>query len=268
MKKLLIFAIIILLLQTAGVRAISVQEGQETLNLAVESGETHLLFLIINSDGGENITSSGETESWVRLGAENTESVVFPASGTQYLRVNVTVPEGHEIGDYQGKILADGSALSTLIVTATLPVPEIEELQTLADVDSKISDLQSDLNSKMSELQTDVGSSLDDQLDEIQSRVDEIKTDLSKSIQDLKSYNEDVSSLESEKVELEKKIEGMNSELYLLENETQELYSQKSELEITGSILRGESQILFALGILIGAGGIFLFYKRLNRYFK
>jgi flagellar biosynthesis chaperone FliJ len=249
MRLHIIFALVFLALPGLA-QAVSVQPGQETIELAVERGGEASFFLIANYPAHETLASSSP---WVKI--EGNDSFVLPSGGTAFLRINVSVPADQDIGKYKADIKYGSATLSTIIVTVTLPTEEIKTLRTLADVNEKISGLESNLDS-----------SLEEQLNDIKEQISTIKSDLSISIQDMKNYQKQVSDLEGEKKTLEEKIRNLTEEIASLENRTLSLQAEKQELELTGNMLRSESPVLFLLGILAGAGGIYLFHRKLHKY--
>lgn len=254
MKKIFLITLLCLLLQPAFSQALSVQSGQEVIPLTIEAGRDHAFFLIVNSPDREVLTSSS---LWVMI--EGNNSYRLPSGGTVFLRINVTVPESETIGEQKIPITYGAATLSTLLITSTLQIEEIRALQAIANVSEEISVLRSQLTS-------DISSKLKNTIDGIQSQVNSIKSELTSSIQDVKNYQKNVGSLESDKNSLQTKIQNLTTELTSLQNKTRNLQTEKEQLELTGNSLRGESPLLFVLGLLIGAGGIFLFYRKLHKY--
>jgi len=255
MKKLLAFAFFMLLIFAEGSTATTVQSGQETIDVIIEDGNSRIIFLGVNSDGGESVTTSGSIYSWTMLGSDNEESITFPASGTQWLRINITVPDNQELGDYSGTITTDGTVLSTIRVTVTLSTAEIESLKTLSDVENKISSLESNIDSY-----------LDEQLSELKEQINTIKSELSLSIQSIKEYEQEIRTLRDENEVLDDSVEELNTIVDGLESMSASLNNERESLVITGNMLRVESNILFVVGILIGAAGIYLFYRKTHKY--
>lgn len=231
--------------------ATSIQTGQETLEVVIEDGDSRQVFLILITDGGETVSVSGEAAAWIGLGSSSAGDITFPAAGTQHLQLNITIPDGQEIGDYQATLLSDGTVVSTILLTVTLPTEEIESLKTLSQVHESIEDLEASLL-------TDLDTSLEDQLAQLTKEIETISSELSTSITTVKNYQEELSLLEQEKESLEAQVTALEQHSTVLEEENQ-------NLEITGNLVRTESGILFVVGLIIGAGGIFLFYRKLHK---
>lgn len=252
--KAVLFTLFTLLLQIGLAQAVSVQPGQEAIHLIIPQGKEASFYLIALSPSGENLISSSP---WVTI--EGRDSYQLPSGGTVFLKINASVPPGQDIGDYPAQIQHSSGTLSTLTITVTLPTGEIKTLQVLAEVNRKLSDLEDRLGK-------DIDSKLDSNLQQVESQINTFAQALSSSIQGVLKYEKDVQALEIEKQGLEGDIQNLTAQLESLETRSRLLQKQNSELEATGNLVRGESPLLFALGLLIGAGGIYLFYRRAHKY--
>jgi len=260
MRKILLATLLSLFLQAGIAQAtISVNNLQTNINLVMEDGTSSVFPLFITFAGGEVLTSSGPLSSWTKFGVNNQDNLTLQGSGSLQLPVNITVPDGQAIGTYTGEIRDGSTVLSTITVIITIPTGEIKTLQALSQVNQEVSQ-------KLSIFKADIDAVISNKFKDIQSEITTIKSDLSQSIQDVKTSNKKVSDLENTKAVLEAKIQNLTSETSSLENRTQSLKREKENLELTSSILRSESPILFALGLLFGIGGTYVFYRKLHRY--
>ncbi len=258
MKNLLVLAAFCLLLLPAAAGALTIQPGQATLEVTAEQGSNTTLFMVFNNPAGEKLTYDGGASPWMRI--EGGETFTLPSGGISIVEVEIRVPGGLEVGDYRGRILADGTEISSIFLTVTLPTEEIEKLMALADVNEEV-------GSMIEVLRSDVESYLDEHLDRVDSRLEEMENGLASSISEVKDYHESVEELQSTKDVLESQVEGLRSEMASLEDRTNSLQAQNAELEVTGNSLRAESPILFVIGLIGGAGGMYVFRRRLGKYF-
>ena len=190
--------------------------------------ETGQLLLIVTSPAGEILTADSP---WVRIGGG--ESYVLPSGGIAVVELKVTVPPEQRVGEYILGVYANGEQISTLTVRVTLSSEEISSLQLLADVGSQI---------------TAMGDEFDSSLE-----------GLTGSFEDLALKQERLGALEEEN-------RNLRAETTLLQDQITITETQNHELEVSGNLLRAESPILFVVGLLIGAAGVFLFYRKLHKY--
>lgn len=220
------------------VLALDVQPGQDHLDLTIPRGATTHFYLILTAPAQEQLTAS----SWITL--EGGESFTLPSGGTVFVDVALHVPEDQDVGTTTQTISANGVELVTIDVTTTLSTEDINTLRTLADVNGQIAGLEGNVDGL-----------LDEQFEKLKSQIQTIAT----SVHDVKEYVADVDELEAANA-------GLTSQVEHLEQERSTLEEERNTLEATGNLIRAESPFLFFLGVLIGAGGIYLFYRKLHKY--
>jgi len=251
-----LFSLLLLFPNTA---ALSIQNGQENIPLLLEEGDNFTIFLKLTSNnGGEVVSAGGQAGSWILLGSQQQSSVVMQ-SGITFLPVTIQVPQGQGIGIYQAIIQTNASQLSLLTLDIALSSGGVLVLMDQADVVQKISDLEGRLDASLQ-------NKIDDEMQNIRNELSRMEEQLKSSIYNVDTHQKGVAELTAEKETLEAEVVRLENELTATETEAAAAEEQKEQLELTGHALRTEGPILLVIGIMVGVGGMYLFYRRLHKY--
>jgi chaperonin cofactor prefoldin len=254
MKKPAFLVFMFLILNIGTANAINTVDSQEDIFLNIERGRSYTFPLLLeNIQLGETITSHGGISSWIGFGSNNEDNYTLNAF-VSALPVNISVPDSAEIGEYSGDIRSGETIISRITVSVTLSAHDIITLQGLSDVNARIAELESRLNSM-----------LDSDINDIRNEINTIKDDLSLSITNVINYNKNVTSLEEYINQMEEDKENLENRISGLEARAGMLESENQGLEFTGNVMRGQSPVIFVIGIVLGVAISYIFLKRFKK---
>jgi outer membrane murein-binding lipoprotein Lpp len=254
MRKILVFTVFAFLVILQSVEAISVLDGQELISRTMVPGMAATEIVVIKNSDGAVITADGDAGAWISFAGET--SISIPAGDSIFLKFNITVTEGHSLGVYEGRLLADNQVLSHFSIEVTEAYDEVEKLKALADVNSRIEALDSNVQSTMNS-----------KLNTMESNMKTMKDEISGAINDIHDYKRIASELETSNEQLSEEVSSLQTKISSLEGEKNQLQTERNDLELTGNIVRGESAVLFVVGLIVGMGVVYLFFRKLNKYF-
>ena len=224
MKKICLFStILVLLFSLSGAKAISVLSGQNDMYVVAELGTTQSIYFVLQDVSKDiNITASGEGSSWVSFGADGLQSYIVHPSLASILQAKISVPSDAQLEYYKVSVLADGSKIADLTIKTTLSQAEIRVLQSLADVNARINEINGRIDEKIS----DVNAGINLISGKINSTDDNIAA--------VAQSQKDIKQLEDERAKLSEKIQSMEAE---------------KQIGLTGMLI-GSEPMLFAIGFV------------------
>jgi outer membrane murein-binding lipoprotein Lpp len=222
--------------------ALEVIDNQKNIELTIERGDSYEFPLLLqNVQEKRTLSSYGDVSGWVRIfGVEEFE--VNPAMG--YVMVSIEVPSDIELGEYEGVIRSDGTAVSKIRVKVTLELSDVKAYEKLSDVDKEVGTLQE----KVSTLTSDISS--------LRTQVATLESEVSQKMEEIYEYQKDLNELEANNEKLEKELTDLRGKYEEAEVSNEELN------EITGMLIGTQLPGMFLGGLILGAIAVTAIVKR------
>jgi len=217
--------------------ASALEADQKVVMLTMEQGSEVEFHLYMSGGGTEDITHSGEINSWV----SHTSSI----SSGEWLKIRVSVPNDAYIGSYNENIKADGTVITRLTVIVVAPFSE-----SLILIQDKVDDMRGDQN--------DLESNVKEMIEHV-TIVEGAIADLQSAVSEVDSRQKEISDVESS---FDAEIQLLQERIAELESENAGLEDENRELdELTGMMTVNWSSAGFVLGVIITIVVVMLLFK-------
>ncbi|MBL7206382.1 MAG: hypothetical protein ISS36_02155 [Candidatus Aenigmarchaeota archaeon] len=216
------------------------------MSITIEKGTDYNYALVVqNTENTTQTITFTSPNSWVTFEGNSNYSTNILAYVPTYVNVKVAVPSDVGVGTYTTQINANNVKLADLDIKVTLSINEVENLQSLANVNAEISNLKY----------------------ELENIINSMRTNLSSRIDDIEQYKSKYESLNTEKTELERKVNDLTGRISDLSGEKEVLETEKQHLgEITGK-LTATQPTFFGIGFVVGLL-IFFAFTRGKKFLK